>query len=97
MRSMYHDRHPMPYDAWMRSLRLDPALEARLVRAAEVEGESVSEFIRQAVAQRADLVLAHRPAAQLEDVIGAIHGGGGQARRTGEALAEILAERRSAR
>ena len=76
----------------MKTLRLDPELEARLQRAAAATGESMSEFIRQAAAQRADTVLAADGRADFTDVLGVIHGGGGRARRTGEAFTEVLVE-----
>ncbi|MGH3343857.1 MAG: DUF1778 domain-containing protein [Carbonactinosporaceae bacterium] len=79
----------------MKSLRLDPELEARLERAAAVRGESLSEFIRRAAAERADATLSASHAADFSDVVGAVHGGGGRARRTGQAFADVLAERTS--
>jgi hypothetical protein len=79
----------------MRSLRLDPALDERVRRAADAEGSSVSEFLRQAAAERADRTLATRNSERLADVIGAVHGGGGQARRSGAAFGELLDARRS--
>lgn len=80
----------------MKTLRLDPALEKRLQRAATVVGESLSEFIRRAAAQRADAVLNAGGLEDFADVVGAIRGGGGRARRTGTALADILADRQRA-
>lgn len=79
--------------AFVKSLRLDPELERRLQRAAEVSGESLSEFIRRAAAARADATLAGAGDTDLDDVIGVVHGGGGRARRTGEAFAEVVAQR----
>lgn len=80
----------------MRSVRLDPDLDDRVRRAAEAENSTVSEFVRAALAERADQVLAeHDPAAaELADVIGVVHGGGGRARRTGQAFAEVVAGER---
>lgn len=78
----------------MRSLRLDPELDDKVRRAAAVEESSVSEFLRQAAEERADRVLGARPSEQLNDVVGAIHGGGGRAKRTGKAFAEQLASKR---
>lgn len=74
----------------MRSVRLDSELEAKLTRAAAVTGESASEFIRRSVHQRADATLAPSAAAEFADVLGVVHGGGGRARRTGEAFADLL-------
>lgn len=74
----------------MKSLRLDPQLEARLQRAATVAGESLSEFIRRAAAERAEATLA-ASVADFDDVLGVVHGGivhggQGQARDTGAAF-----------
>lgn len=77
----------------MKTLRLDPALEGRLQRAAAVRGESLSEFIRRAAAERADATLVVSDAKGFEDVVGVVHGGGGRARRTGDAFTELVAER----
>ena len=79
----------------MKSLRLDPELERRLQRAAAVKGESLSEFIRRAAAERADATLVASRVADFDDVLGVVHGGGGRARRTGSAFTEIVAERAS--
>jgi hypothetical protein len=81
----------------MKTLRLDPELEKRLQRAAEIAGESLSEFIRQAAANRADTLLNTGVREDFADVVGVIHGGGNRARRTGEAFTDLLAgtERRS--
>lgn len=76
----------------MKTLRLDPDLESRLQRAAAAAGESLSEFIRQAAAQRADKVLDAGGREGFADVLGVVHGGGGRARRTGEAFTEALVE-----
>ncbi|MGI8949690.1 MAG: DUF1778 domain-containing protein [Ornithinimicrobium sp.] len=81
----------------MKSVRLDPELERRLQRAAEVRGESLSEFIRRAAAARADATLEGVETTDFDDVIGVVHGGGGQARRTGEAFAEVVAQRAARR
>jgi len=82
----------------MRSLRLEPALDERVRQAAAAEGSSVSEFLRQAAAERADRTLSARNSDRLADVIGVVHGGGaGRARDTGEAFGELLAKRRSHR
>jgi len=81
----------------MRSVRLDSTLEDRLRRAAAAEGASVSEFIRRAAAERADAVLGTSTSERWNDVIGVVHSGGGLARRTGEAFADILAEEHARR
>lgn len=74
----------------MRSLRLDPRLDRQIRKAAAIKGESVSEFIRTAAAERAEETLAERGRERFADVAGAVHGGGGRARRSGEAFAEAL-------
>ena len=81
----------------MKSLRVDPELERRLERAAAVAGETLSEFIRRAAAERADAMLVANQEADFDDVLGVVHGGGTRARRTGVAFAELLAERSSTR
>ncbi len=81
----------------MRSLRLDPVLDDRVRRAAAAEGTSVSEFLRDAAAARAERTLSHRNSERLADVIGTVRGGGGQARDTGAAFSDLLAERRTRR
>jgi hypothetical protein len=78
----------------VRSLRLDPNLDERVRRAAAVKGESVSEFLRRAAAERAEETLSARPSERFADVAGVVHGGGGRARRTGDAFARSLAEDR---
>jgi hypothetical protein len=77
----------------MRSVRLDKELDELVCRAAAREGESVSEFLRRAAAERAHRTLADRPVAQLSDVIGAVRSDGGRARHTGKAFADLLSER----
>lgn len=79
----------------MRSLRLDSQLDERVRRAATREGTSISEFLRRAAAERADRALSERGSDRLDDVIGVVHGGGGRARDTGDAFADLLTERRS--
>ncbi|MGC1183632.1 MAG: DUF1778 domain-containing protein [Candidatus Dormiibacterota bacterium] len=75
----------------MRSLRLAKELDETVRRAAAVQGESVSEFLRQAAAERAAETLLALPGERFGDVAGVIHGGGGRARRTGDAFTESLA------
>ena len=80
----------------MRSIRLNDELDVRVRQAAEAEGASVSEFIRRAAGERADHVLSTGASERLADVLGAVHGGGGQARDTGTAFVEALADKRDA-
>lgn len=77
----------------MRSIRLDDELDMRVRQAAEAEGASVSEFIRRAASERADRTLATSASERLADVLGVVHGGGGQARDTGAAFVEELLRR----
>lgn len=77
----------------MRSVRLEPELEERMQRAAAAEGTSVSEFIRAAIAQRAERILDGGAQDQLADVIGSVRLGGGVASRTGQAMGELVARR----
>ncbi|MGA7172752.1 MAG: DUF1778 domain-containing protein [Candidatus Dormiibacterota bacterium] len=81
----------------MRSLRLDKELDERVRQAAAVQGESVSEFLRRAAAERASETLLALPSERFADVAGVVHGGGGRARRTGNAFAESLADDRRGR
>jgi hypothetical protein len=74
----------------MRSVRLDPELDERVRRAAAAEGATVSEFLRAAAAERCDRTLATNAAEQLGDVIGVVNGGGGRARATGKAFADLI-------
>jgi hypothetical protein len=74
----------------MRSLRLDPDLDEKVRRAAAAKGESVSEFLRRAAAERAEETLAGSPSKRFAEVVGVVHGGGGRARRTGAAFKESL-------
>jgi hypothetical protein len=75
------------------SLRLEAELDNKVRRAAARRGETVSEFIRLAAEARADETLGESARDRLEDVIGAVHGGGRRARRTGDAFRETLARK----
>jgi len=74
----------------MRSLRLDPDLDSRVRRAAELEASSVSEFLRRAATERADRTLANDPSERLSYAIGAVKTELGQARDTGGAFADLV-------
>lgn len=76
----------------MRSLRLDPELDRRVRRAAAIEGESVSEFIRQAAARRAEETLAEHGRQRFADVVGVVQGGGGRAQQSGAAFTDALTD-----
>ena len=78
----------------MRSIRLDDRLDEIARKAASVEGASVSEFMRRAIAERAERTLADGAQERLQDVLGSVHGGGGgHARNTGRAFADLLEQR----
>jgi len=81
----------------VRSLRLDPELDERVRRAATLEGSSISEFLRRAAAERADRTLSQRDSDRLADIVGIVHGGGGRARNSGKAFADLLTELRRPR
>ena len=78
----------------MKSVRLDEALEIRLEEAARVVGVTPSLFIRRAIEEQCDRVLAERLDLRLTDVIGTVHSKGGRARRTGRAFLDTLREER---
>ncbi|MCL2768909.1 MAG: DUF1778 domain-containing protein [Solirubrobacterales bacterium] len=76
-------------------MRLDDQLDSLAKRAAAREGATVSEFMRRAIAERAQRTLSGDTQGSLADVIGAVHGGGaGRARDSGRAFGELLVERR---
>ena len=77
----------------MASVRLEPDLEARLERAASLRGESKSDFIRAAVAERVEATLGSSLADRLAHVIGKIDLGGNRAERAHELAGEIIAEK----
>ncbi len=79
----------------MRSVRLDEQLEARLAEAARVTGQPVSAIIRDAVAERCDVLLGRRLDGRLADVIGVVSSEGGRADTSGQSFARVLRERRS--
>lgn len=81
----------------MRSVRLDDQMDRRVRRAAAAEGISVSEFLRRAADDRAERALSSTTEERLGDVIGAVRGTRRQARRSGEAFGDLLAERRRSR
>lgn len=77
-----------------KSFRLDSGLEARLEHVARAEGTSTSESIRRAIGRYCEHVLGATLASRLADVIGLGHGGGGRARRSGEAFRRVLGRKR---
>jgi hypothetical protein len=79
----------------MLTVRLDDRLDSLTRKAAALEGATVSEFMRRAIAERAQQTLAGDARERLADVIGAVHGAGaGRARESGKAFGDLLAERR---
>lgn len=74
----------------MRSLRLDPGLDELVRRAAALEDTSVSEFLRQAAAERAERTLSDDNGERLSYAIGAVRSELGLARKTGEAFADLV-------
>jgi len=72
------------------SVRLDPELEARLRKLAEVEGVPLSELLRRAAARYCDELTAASLTLKLADVLGVVQSTGGRARRTGEAFRKVL-------
>lgn len=81
----------------MRSVRLNDEMDHRVRRAAEIEGVSVSEFIRRAASDRTERTLSAGADDRLADVLGAIRGPDEQARRTGSAFADALVDKRRLR
>ncbi len=78
----------------MKSIRLDPGLQAKLERAARTLAQSQSEFIREALARRCAEVLGDSLAERLAPVVGIVRSSGGRAQRTGQAYREVVARRR---
>jgi hypothetical protein len=78
----------------VKSVRLDPILEAKLERAARATAMSQSEFIREALARRCAEVLGGSLAERLAPVVGIVKSSGGRADRSGAAFREGLARRR---
>ena len=76
----------------MKSVRLGNELEARLRQAASREGVSESEFIREAVSERADSVLSTSLEDRLAGVIGAVNTGRVDARNAHKRFAQLLME-----
>lgn len=80
----------------MKSVRLEPSLEARLSEASRLSRTPVSTLIRQAIIQRCDEILDERLDHRLSDVIGIIESGGGRSRATGDAFRQVLRGKREA-
>ena len=80
----------------MKSVRLDPDLEAMLKEAAHAAGVSESNFIRAAIAERSQATLADRLEGRLTGLVGAISSRGGRAAQAHQRYRELL-KRRPAR
>ena len=74
----------------MKSVRLDPKLEARLKQAARLSGVTESDFIRAAIIERSDATLTDNLESRLVGIVGAVHSKGGRARQAHERYGEIL-------
>ena len=81
----------------MKSVRLDDTLETRLREAARIAGVPTSTFIRQAIEERCERVLAERLDSRLADVIGLVRSDGGRARRSGKAFLDTVRDDRARR
>lgn len=81
----------------MKSLRIDPETEEKLRSAAQAEGVSESEFIRNAIRREADAVLGERLDARLGDVLGTIRSKGGRARDSHGAFKRLIKKERTQR
>jgi predicted transcriptional regulator len=77
----------------IKSIRLDASLESQLKEAAEVADKTESELIREAIREKCDQVLGDRLDLRLKEIIGSVHGGGGQAANTGRAFTDIIWEK----
>jgi hypothetical protein len=78
----------------VKSVRLGPALEEKVQRAARALGISQSAFIRDALARRCEEVLGGALAPRLAPVIGVVESSGGRAGRTRAALRAVLDRKR---
>jgi len=81
----------------MRSVRLSSALEAKIERAAALEGVSSSEVIRLSVARYCDERLSGTLRDRLADVIGVVSSGKIRGRDTGRQLTELLVRKHARR
>ncbi len=77
----------------MKSVRLDPELEARLKRAADVSARRESEIIREAIRRYCAELLGRRLDHRLGDLVGSVASGGGDSWRTGRAFSALLQKR----
>lgn len=77
----------------VKSVRLDPELEARLRLAASILGVPESTLIRTAIEEQCHRILQERLDGRLADVIGIVQTNGGRARESGERFRELLRQR----
>jgi hypothetical protein len=80
----------------VKSVRLDPRLQARLKQAAQMSGVRESDFIRAAIAERSDAALTNDLEGRLAGLVGVVHSKGGRARQAHERYGAIV-KARSAR
>jgi len=78
----------------MKSVRLNPSLEARLKQVSLAEGIRPSETMRRAIAKHCDELLGTALDARLSDIVGMVRTTGGRARRTGVLFKRILRNRK---
>jgi len=78
----------------MTSVRFSPELEELVEQAAAMAGETQSEFIRAASAERAAKVLGTDNRQRLGSMIGAVgSGSGSRARESGRVFADLVADK----
>ena len=78
----------------MKSVRFDERTAARLREAARLAGVSESAIIRDAVADRTDLILGERLDRQLAEFIGLIDGEGGRAEEAHDRFTRLVKQQR---
>lgn len=77
----------------VKSVRIDPELEARLRLAANILGVQESALIRNAIEEQCRRILQERLDGRLADVVGIVQTSGGRARNSGERFRELLRQR----
>ncbi|HET6629992.1 MAG TPA: hypothetical protein VFG91_09480 [Woeseiaceae bacterium] len=81
----------------MKTVRLGDELEECLETAARVTGEPESKIIRDAVREHCNDLLQHRLRDRLANVIGVVSSNGGDSRRTGRQMTELLSRKHKRR
>jgi Ribbon-helix-helix protein, copG family len=79
----------------VKSVRLDPKLQARLKQAARLSGVTESDFIRAAITERSNAALTNDLEGRLAGLVGAVHSKGGRARQAHERYGDILKARKA--